>query len=130
MAVPMVSFAEGVLFVGFKRLVASFRVAGVALHDIQTCFVTCRKWFCAAGAILSRRFPKMRCIFRGRRKTLDVSIVILRGRRVLCCASHTKEFSTRYKTGWNVTKCHACHAKRHDNLLENLGKGEVVQLPP
>ena len=39
-AVPLVSFAEGVLFGGFKRLVASFRVAGVALRDIQTCFVT------------------------------------------------------------------------------------------
>ena len=38
--------------------------------------------------------------------------------------------STRYKTGWNVTKCHACHAKRHDNLLGNLQKGEVLQLPP
>ena len=46
MAVPMVSSAEGVLFGGFKRLVASFRVAGVALRDIQTCFVTCRKSFC------------------------------------------------------------------------------------
>ena len=39
-------------------------------------------------------------------------------------------FSTRYQTGWNVTKCHACHAKRHDNLLGNLRKGEVLQLPP
>ena len=48
----MVSSAEGVLFGGFKRLVASFRMAGVALRDIQTCFVTCRKWFCVAGAIL------------------------------------------------------------------------------
>ena len=63
MAVPLVSSAEGVLFVGFKRLVASFRVAGVALRDIQTCFVTCRKSFCVAGAILLRRFQKMRCIF-------------------------------------------------------------------
>ena len=45
MAVPMVSSAEGLHFVGFKRLVASFRVAGVALRDIQTCFVTCRKSF-------------------------------------------------------------------------------------
>ena len=26
------------------------------------------------------------------------------------------------KTGWNVTKCHACHAKRRDNLLENPSK--------
>ena len=30
MAVPMVSSAEGVVFGGFKRSVASFRVAGVA----------------------------------------------------------------------------------------------------
>ena len=65
----------------FKRLVASFRVAGMALRDIRMCFVTCRKSFCVAGAILLRRFPKMRCSFRGRRCTLDVSIVILRGRR-------------------------------------------------
>ena len=28
--------------------------------------------------------------------------------------------STRYQTGWDVTKRHACHAKRHDNLLGNL----------
>ena len=73
MAVPMVSSAEEVIFGGFKRLVASFRVAGVALRDIQTYFVTCRKWFCVAGALLSRRFPKMRCSFRGRRSTLDVA---------------------------------------------------------
>ena len=39
-------------------------------------------------------------------------------------------FSTRYQTGWNVTKCHAWHAKRHDNLLGNLRKKEVLQLPP
>ena len=39
-------------FGGFTSGVASFRVAGVALRDIQTCFVTCRKSFCVAGAIL------------------------------------------------------------------------------
>ena len=50
MAMPMVSSAEGVLFGGFKRLVVSFRVAGVALRDIQMRFVTCRKSFCVAGA--------------------------------------------------------------------------------
>ena len=33
MAVPMVSSAEGVTFGGFRRRVASFRVAGVALRD-------------------------------------------------------------------------------------------------
>ena len=69
MAVPMVTSAEGVTFGGFKRLVASFRVAGVALRDIQTCFVTCRKSFRVAGAILLRRFQEMRCSFRGRRST-------------------------------------------------------------
>jgi len=65
------------------------RVAGVALRDIQTCFAACGKSFCVAGAILLRRFQKMRCSFRGRRSTLDVSIVILRGRRITldvsCC---------------------------------------------
>ena len=41
MAVPMGSSAEVVMFGGFRRVVASFRVAGVALRDIQTCFATC-----------------------------------------------------------------------------------------
>ena len=81
MAVPMGSFAEVVLFGGFRRVVASFRVAGVALCDIETCSGTCRKSFCVAGAILLLRFQKMCWSFRGRRSTLDVSIVILRGRR-------------------------------------------------
>ena len=51
MAVPMVSSAKGVIFGGFKRCVASFRVAGAALRDMQTCFVTCRKSFCVAGTL-------------------------------------------------------------------------------
>ena len=80
MAVPTVSSAKGVTFGCFQRCVAAFRVAGVALRDIQTRFVTCRKSFSVAGAILLRRFQKMRCSFRDRRNTLDVSIVILRGR--------------------------------------------------
>ena len=81
MAVPMGSSAGGIIFGGFRRLVASFRVAGVARRDIQQRSVTCRKSFCVAGAILLRRFQKMCCIFRGRRSTLEVSIVIFRGRR-------------------------------------------------
>ena len=28
------------------------------------------------------------------------------------CACHTKRLLTCYETCWNVTKCHACHAKR------------------
>ena len=73
----------------------AFRVAGVALRDIQTCFVTCRKSFCVAGAILLRRFQKMRCSFRGRRSTLDVSIVILCGRRSTLDASCCVFFTNR-----------------------------------
>ena len=58
MAVPMVSSAEVVIFGGFTCLVASFRVAGVALRDIQTFVVTCRKSFCVAGAILFATFSE------------------------------------------------------------------------
>ena len=64
-----------------KQVVMLFCVAGAALCDIPTCLITYRESFCVAGAILSRRFQKMRCSFRGRRSTLDVSIFILRGRR-------------------------------------------------
>ena len=77
MTVPMVTF-------GGKRRVASFRVAGagVAFCDIPTClFMTCRKPFCVAGAILLQGYQKMACIFPGQRSTLNVSIFILRGRR-------------------------------------------------
>ena len=49
---------EVVLFGGFRRLVASFRMAGVALRDIQMCFVTCRKSFGVAGAILCDVFRR------------------------------------------------------------------------
>ena len=99
MAVPMVSSAGVVIFGGFKRLVASFRVASVALRDIQMCFVTCRKLFCVAGAILLRRFQKMRCSFRGRRSTLDVSIVIFRGRRNTLDVSCWVFFANRIGSG-------------------------------
>ena len=93
-AVPMGSSAGGIIFGGFRRRVASCRVAGVALRDIQTCSATCRKSFCVAGAILLRRFRKMCCSFRGRRCTLGVSIAMFRGRRstldVSCCVFFCK----------------------------------------
>ena len=84
MAVPMVSFAKGVTVGGFQCCVASFRGASVALCDMSTCFMTCQKLFCVAGATLLPRFHKRRCIFRCRRSTLQTSDVILRGR---CSAS-------------------------------------------
>ena len=39
----MVSSAEGIIFGGFKRRVASFRVAGVALRDISDVFCNVSK---------------------------------------------------------------------------------------
>ena len=93
-------------------------MAGVALRDMQTCFVTCRKSLCVAGAILLRRFPKMRCSFRGRRSTLDVSIVILRGRRstldVSCCVFFANRIVRAASSGdkvqipwqaWHFVRC-------------------------
>ena len=118
MAVPMGSSAEVVLFGGCRRVVASFRVAGVALRDIQTCSATCRKSFCVAGAILLRRFQKMCCSFRGRRSTLDVSIVIFRGRRstldVSCCVFFANRIGRAASSGdkvqipwqaWHFVRC-------------------------
>ena len=106
MAVPMGSSAEVVIFGGFRRVVASFRVAGVALRDIQTCSGTCRKSFCVAGAILLRRFQKMCCSFRGRRSTLDVSIAIFRGRRstldVSCCVFFANRIGRAASSGDKV----------------------------
>ena len=106
MAVPMGSFAEVVLFCGFRRVVVSFRVAGVALRDIQTCSGTCRKSFFVAGAILLRRCQKMCGSFRGRRNTLDVSIVIFRGRRstldVSCCVFFANRIGRAASSGDKV----------------------------
>ena len=102
----------------FRRLVASFRVAGVALRDIQTCSATCRKSLRVAGAILLRRFQKMCCSFRGRRSTLDVSIVIFRGRRstldVSCCVFFANRIGRAASSGdklqipwqaWHFVRC-------------------------
>ena len=103
----VVNSAKGVILKDFRRRVASFRLAGVALRDIQKSFVTCRMSFCVASAILLRRFRKMSCSFRDGRRTLDASIVILRGRRstldVSCCVflrialSGLRQVATRCK---------------------------------
>ena len=39
------------------------------------------------------------------------------------------KFCEHHQTGWNVRKCHVCHAKRHDNLLGHIRIGDVFQLP-
>ena len=63
MAVPIGSCPGGVIFGSFTCHVASFRIAGVALRDMWTCLLTCRKSFCVVGAILLWRFHNTRCIF-------------------------------------------------------------------
>ena len=75
---PLARAAKVVTFGGFKRCTTPFRVAGVALRDMPTCFITCPKSFCVTGAILLRRFQKIRCIFRGKCSTLETSVFILR----------------------------------------------------
>ena len=101
---------------GFLRRVASFCVAGVALREIQTCFVTCRKWFCLAGAILLRRFQKMSFSFRGRRSTLDLTVFIMRGRHSTLeesrfCESHCQgcvQWWQRANSMAGVAFCEMC----------------------
>jgi len=104
MAVRMVSSAEVVIFGGFQRFVASFRVARVALRDIPTCFVTCRKSLCVAGAILLRRFQKMCCIFRGRRSTLDVSCCVFIANRIGRAASSGDKVQIPWQA-WHFARC-------------------------
>ena len=79
-----------------KQVVMSFCVAGAALCNIPTCLVTCRKWFCVASAMLLRRFHEMSCSFRGRRSFLEISVVILRGRRGTSDASHCVLYTPHY----------------------------------
>ena len=115
----------------------------VALPDIQTCFVTCRKWFCVAGAILSRRFQKMRCIFRGKGSILDVSIVILLGRRstldVSCCvflrialaglrqAATRCRFRRRPGIFWDVLKIDGSLARNIDFEVANVEVPKITR---
>ena len=47
----------------FQTSVTLFRVAGVALRDIPTCFTKCRQSFCVTGAILLHRFQKTSWFF-------------------------------------------------------------------
>ena len=121
---------------GWPGGVGCFVSRGVALRDIQTCFVTCRKWFCVAGAVLLRRSQKMRCIFRGRRSSLDVSIVILRGRRStldLSCGLFlrtalsglrpvvtTCKFRGRHGILWDVLKIDGSLARNIDFEVANF----------
>ena len=109
-------------FSSFQLRVASFRVAGLALCDIPTCFMTCRKWLCVADAILLPcvadairlpRFQKMRCICRSRRNILETSHVILRGSRstldVSCCVFFANCIVSASRSGDKVQIAYTPH---------------------
>ena len=122
MAVPiMASSAKGCTFGGFKRHVASFRVAGVALCDIQTCFITCQKYskvvlcgrrntfamfshdklrFLMAGAALETPIV----ILRGRRRTSDVSRCVLFANTIVRAASRADNVQNLWQA-WHVVTC-------------------------
>ena len=59
MAVPMASLAKEGALRGFKRRVASFRVAGMAVCDPATRVTTWRKLLCVTGAILFQGSQKI-----------------------------------------------------------------------
>ena len=74
-----------------------------------------------------------------RKMTIEISKMLHLPRQVQlgsCGANDAKVLRLPHKTvfdtlsNWNVTKSCSCHAKRHDNLLGNLRKGQVLQLPP
>ena len=94
-----------------KQVVMSFCVAGAALCDIPTSLITCRKSFCVAGAILWCRFHKMSCSFRGRRSILEISVVILRGRRSTPHSTLYTSHSTLY-----ISTLYTPHCKLHTLL--------------
>ena len=112
-------FAEAVLFGGFRHVVASFRVAGVALRGIPTCSANVSKVvYRGRRNTLVDVFQKMCCSFRGRRSTLDVSIVIFRGRRstldVSCCVFFANRIGRAASSGdkvqipwqaWHFVRC-------------------------
>ena len=148
MAVPMVSSVKKNIFVVSQRSIASFRIAGVALCDIPTCFMTRQKRFCVAGTILLRRFQKMHCIFRGRRTTLETSDVILRGRRstfdVSCCVDFANRIVNAARSGdkvqipwqqWHFLTCDEklTEASHETSILrwvpkKTLGKTSILTL--
>ena len=87
-------------------LVMSFCVAGVALGNILTCLQKCRQSFCVTCAILLQGFQKMNCILGGRHSTLNVSILILRGKRstldVSCCVFFANPIVRAASSGGSV----------------------------
>ena len=113
-----------------SSIAAAFRLAGVALRDIQTCFVTCRKSFCVTAQYSYDVFT--RCV---KRSALDVSIIILRGKRgtldLSCCVlwgialSRLRQVGTRCK--FHGRHDILCHVMKIDaSLARNIDFEENV----
>ena len=73
-ALPMGKAAKPFIFEGSKRGNVVLRGRHMALRDIPTCVIACRKSFCVPGretfAYFCKVFPKMIFIFRGKRSLL------------------------------------------------------------
>ena len=76
MAVPLGTVAKVVTFEGFKRRATAFRLTGVALCHIPTCFIMYRRSFGVTVPLARFAEDGSSCIFRRRRSTLETSIVI------------------------------------------------------
>ena len=105
MAVP--NAAKVVTFEGFKRVVTC--VAGVALCDFRTGFITCQKSFRVTGAILWHRFPKMGCNFRDRSSALGVSCCVFCASRFVRAASSGGNVKIAWQA-WGIVRVSFCVA--------------------
>ena len=102
---PMVSSAKGVAFGGFQCRIASFRVAGVPLCDIPTCFMTCQKSFCVAGAILCHVFRRCVAFFVAGAALERPPMSFLRGKRstfMPCCMFFANRIVSAAQSGDKV----------------------------
>ena len=97
---PVGTAAKVATFGSFKRRVAEFRVASVALCDLRV-----KSCFCVTDAIVCRRCQKITFIFHGGRSTLDVSIFMLHGRRSTLDASCWVCFANRVVYTLHSTPC-------------------------
>ena len=103
-----------------NQVVMLFYLPGLALRDIETCFVTCRESFCVAAAILWRRFQTMSSSFSGRRSTtlhtLHSTLQTLRSTlHTLHFTPHTPHF-TLYTLHSALYTPHFTHCTLHSTL--------------
>ena len=101
-----------------RCFVRGFRQFSSHLTKCQACHGICT--LSLLHAALTLQFAERRATRHPREMTMVISKVlhlprnmqlIVWKRRKVYCTCHTKRLSTPCETCWNVTKCHACHAK-------------------